>query len=886
MLKSLSRTPALLLVMALIATFSTFAFTQEVTDNKKIVILFHNSEFSIFKQEFGEGLRDYIDNLQDEFSSTRVMIELLGLNKVFSEARTEGLIELLKEDQRNDPASVVVSVLSPSAEFLSTYGEEIYGDTPKVYALAGNQFFESLGAQSSRNTIIVPSSMQANTEKTMALVPQLLPNTEQIYVYSGVSPTDLEFLQYARQFSDNSMANIEFTFLAGLPVAELAARLSQLPEDSAIVSLSYGEDRNGQPHRTPEVLDQVFANSSGPIFSPLANIYDNGSAGGNVGDNIQTGRIVAEAALALLSADTSGIDLNRASTYRFNQAELRRWGIDERLLPTESAIYNLQLSFIDIYGRQLLILLAIVSVLLIFLVSFKRQANSADRQKTLFESVINSIPDAILITDTDDKIFNSNIGVKDIFGFERAELVGKSASELVSQADTSDEFKSHSTLDVDGKHEPQILTFEKKNGEHFSGETIATEITNSSGETLGHCALIRDISKRLSLEEEQRQGQKLEALGGLVGGISHDFNNILGVISGYAELSSTTQDIKSIEDNQSKILKATDRAKSLIGQIMTFSRDKNTAKKPIDLAALLDDTMKLTEVSIPSNIELSLQKDGEAHEIMGSAIQLQQIILNLTTNAFQAISPEAGSIKISLDWKQVNSAINLSHGVLSPGRYSVLSIADTGPGMNKEVAARAFDPYFTTKAEDEGSGMGMAIVYKLLVGHDAILDMKTAPGEGLRIAMYFKEAPPLSVVLGADNSEAIVQGDGEHILLVDDEEELLGAVEQLLSRAGYKVTAFKEPRAALETFSEMPESFDLLVSDQSMPKLTGVQLLQEARKLRPDFPAIICTGYSDLLNQKDEKSLGLSNILRKPFTLGEITRAIGDALAENKKAEQ
>ncbi len=418
--------------------------------------------------------------------------------------------------------------------------------------------------------------------------------------------------------------------------------------------------------------------------------------------------------------------------------------------------------------------------------------------------------------------------------------------------------------------------YRKKGGGTFPGETIATGITNADGITLGKFSLIRDISKRLSMETEQRQGQKMEALGNLVGGISHDFNNVLGVISGYAELAMLDDHTKETSEHVEKIVEATERAKSLVGQIMSFSRDTSTEKKPTDLNNLLTETMKLLQVSVPGNVEISVNAEQDIKPVLGSVVQLQQILMNLANNAIGAMKEGGGMLTISLHRERVRNEVNLSHGMLSPGGYSVLTVTDNGTGMSQHTAARVFEPFFTTKKQGEGSGMGMAIVYKLVKSHDARIDMQTALGVGTRIRIYFPELANIKPD-GSDSANLpVVKGKGERILLVDDEKELLDSASKLLSSIGYRVEAFSDPNKALEAFSNTPEDYDLLVTDEKMPKLTGVQLVKAVHNLRPKIPVVFCTGYSEVLDQVDIDQSTLGGVVRKPYTLGEISRTIGN----------
>lgn len=878
-LKSISRMLMLFLVLAIGS--NQIVFSQEFLDDKKIVVLFHSSDFSLFKQDFSAGLRNYIDNVQIDFPHTRITYELLGLNKLSSETRPNVLVDLLRDDQQADPASVVIAVLSPAAEFLLDHGDDIYADIPKIYALTSPPLAESLKAQDLQRTNIVPSSVLITARDTLTVIPKVLPMTQHIYVVSGADRVDLDFVATAREFSNDLLPTMDVNFLTGLPVHELNSTLSNLPENSAIFMLPYNADRNRVPLRTIDVLRSVLDSVNAPIFSSTSSLISEGIVGGSISDIEISGGLAAEAALAMLKGVEPETILPSAMVnYRFDQRQLQRWNIDEGLLPTGSLIENQELTFIESHPQELAILFAITGLLLFFVVFYRRQTNVLGAQKTLFESVINSIPDAILITDANAKILATNKGAEHVFALAPGELLGKDSRELIDFSVINDDKDETEDSSPGLAVEPKVLSFKKKSGEVFFGETIATQITSAEGEPLGRFALIRDVSKRLSLEEEQRQGQKMEALGNLVGGISHDFNNVLGVISGYAELSLTSDDVEFLQTNQSQILKAADRAKSLVAQIMTFSRDSNIVQKPIDLAALLDETMKLIKVSIPSSIDIVLKKAEGVRAVMGAAIQLQQIILNLTTNAYQAMKTSGGSITIALDRKQVGTEINLSHGVLGPGYYSVLSVCDTGPGMDPAVASRVFEPYFTTKSEGEGSGMGMAIVYNLAKAHGARVNLKTAVGEGTCITLYFKEATGVNVAQDTDNTIAVVRGEGGRILLVDDEEDLLDATEKLLSGIGYQPMAFNNPDEALEAFKRDPKEFDLLVSDQSMPKMTGIQLLREVRQLNPDFPAIICTGYSDVIDQQELGELTLDGILRKPYTLSEISAIIGLALSD------
>lgn len=867
------------LIAALSIGFSPFTLAQEAANGNKILVLFDTNALTTFKQSFSDGLALYLrENLVDS-PELRISYEFLGMDDFPTEAIPDVLVDMLAYKQRVDPASVIISALSP-INALSTLASELYPDLPVVYLSPNPDMEQELVRQGIKNAVVLSSAATDAIRSTMKLIPMLLPEIERLYVISG----DGEAESYLREETTVVLSELDMDFdvsyLTGLPVAELIPAVTEMAQASAILLLPYRWDTNGVILPVDDVYRQLIEAAAVPVFTASDFIYQDGITGGSFTSSEAIGRRAAEMAVAIHAGEDAGAGSVMPMTFIFDQRQLLRWGIDEGLLPANSIIENQQLSFLALFGPQFLILLVVVGVALFIVGLLRIQAKNLREQKNLFEAVINSIPDAIFITGAEGKIFETNKAAGTVFGYSREKLKGRRTQELIEMPEPGDNPDQLSPVTQQTSIEPKVLQCTKENGETFAGETIATDIISESGEMLGHFALVRDISKRLSLEEEQRQGQKMEALGELVGGISHDFNNVLGVISGYAELSLMDKEIESIAANQSKILKATDRAKTLIAQIMTFSRDTTVFKKPLDLAALLDETMKLVNVSIPSSIETVVRMDPDVKPILGSAIQLQQIIINLTTNANQAMKTTGGSISIVLERKQVSTEITLSHGVLGRGNYTALSIADTGPGMSTEVASRIFEPYFTTKPQGEGSGMGMAIVYKLVKDHHAMLDLDTVPFKGTRVTVYFKEAGDAGPISTEADAIVAIRGQGEHILLVDDEEGLLDSVQQLLSSIDYRVTAFSDPRAALEAFRQAPEQFDILVSDQSMPKLTGIQLLRKMRTIRPAFPVIICTGYSDVIDQDDINHLDLDAVLKKPFGLGDISRLLQHCLQQ------
>ena len=605
------------------------------------------------------------------------------------------------------------------------------------------------------------------------------------------------------------------------------------------------------------------------------------------------GRQAGEAALALLYDEpipTPVLPYN----YLFDGSELDRVGIDRDLLPPDSVTEFETFSLWRTYRSQIVvgILVILFQTLLIFALyislrkqriaktALKEQAQDLSVQKKLFESVINSIPDAIIIAHTDRTIYAANHSSKEVFGFEPEQLLGKKCSDLIRYRDDEQRQQEQTMLESqDGVPKPIILQFKKRNGDTFSGETICTKIISSEGEELGYFSLIRDITQRLIEEQEQQQSQKMQALGNLVGGIAHDFNNVLGVITAYAELLGFDESSEEGKASIGKIIKAARSGADLCNQIMSFSRDMSVEQQRLNLMDVAKESARLVSATIPSKIRLVLNCYGDNLPVFANFTQLQQVIVNLASNSNNAIGDEAGEITIALTIEQIIEKRFLSQGRIEPGDYVVLRISDTGCGIQEEDFNRISEPFHTTR-KGEGTGMGMAIVYKIVRTHHGTINLQSEIGAGTTIDIYFPlskgEVLPNSESLDAD----VVKGNGQCIMLVDDEEDLLESVKGLLSIIGYDVDAYCDANEALRSFRLHPHKYDLLISDQIMPGMNGTRFIQSVRELRDDLPVILCTGYSEVLDENYEQESEVSSVMRKPFTAIEMSHSIDRALSE------
>ena len=380
--------------------------------------------------------------------------------------------------------------------------------------------------------------------------------------------------------------------------------------------------------------------------------------------------------------------------------------------------------------------------------------------------------------------------------------------------------------------------------------------------------------EKSNLENRLRQAQKMEAIGTLAGGIAHDFNNILGAILGYTELSLLdSPESSNTTSNLMQIKKAGNRAKDLVAQILTFSRSSEARKLPMRISPVIKETLKLLRSTLPSTIEIATALNANDALVSGDPSQVHQLIMNLSTNAAQAMGSEYGKLTISLKGKNIQHSKESGYPHLKPGNYVELIVADTGQGITHEDKERIFEPFFTTKDVGEGTGLGLAVVHGIVENMQGDVSVESTHGVG----SAFRVLLPLVVDVPQEMENNVVNTPipvgKEKILLVDDEEELVKLGDQLLSNLGYQVRTVTNSQEALEIFTHN-QNFDLVITDQTMPNLTGMELAKKILEMRPDIPILLCTGYSTEITDEKIREIGIRSVLMKPISIGDVSRVI------------
>ncbi|SHJ88953.1 PAS domain S-box-containing protein [Malonomonas rubra DSM 5091] len=502
-----------------------------------------------------------------------------------------------------------------------------------------------------------------------------------------------------------------------------------------------------------------------------------------------------------------------------------------------------------------------------------------------YRFLLNNLKDAVFLHRFEQDQLGPFVEINSVaterYGYSRDEFLQMTPSDLNAEGRVDSKAPR---VYQDQKEYTFEVTHRKKNGETFPVEINAALIALEGEKYI--LATVRDISERKEaeaekekLEEQLRQKYKMEAVGVMAGGMAHNFNNNLSIIMGNIELAllklDDPQELKPmLEYAKTAVL----RSRDLIKQIMLYSRQGQSSKKPISISLIVEETLNLLRSTIPTTIDIDYQVDvdGKTAIIKADPTRIQEALINLCTNAVHAMD-ESGQLSIAIFTKTLWANDIPAQYQCAPGRYVCLRVKDTGCGMSKEVKEKIFDPFFTTKAVDQGTGMGLSTVQGVVDQLQGLIKVESAPGSGTSFELFFPLAGATDSETAETENKTIPTG-SERILFVDDEEMLAELGKEILSYAGYEVSCTTDSRQALAQIKENPHSFDLLVTDQTMPGLTGKELIEQARRIRPELPVILCTGYSSKVNEQELKKAGFDAFCMKPLEMENLLQAVGKAL--------
>lgn len=516
--------------------------------------------------------------------------------------------------------------------------------------------------------------------------------------------------------------------------------------------------------------------------------------------------------------------------------------------------------------------------------------SSVDEWRDTFDTIM----DPVLILDRDLTVVEGNHAAIRLLSTNGSTLEGKSCHQLFAGSDIPCEVCPLKTVREDNALQRQEITH------RYLGRTFSVSCSPliNKGEIVGFVHSAKDISHQRNLEKRLVHAYKLEAVATLAGGIAHDFNNILGAILGNADLllyrlpatdgrgespvgpAITNEEIG---EHVRAIKRAGNRAKELVAQILAFSRQAANQRRNLLVAPVVKESCRLLRASLPATIELKVSVPQDIGMIYADPGQIQQVLMNLCTNAAQAIENKIGVIEISLREIETGKAEQQRYHDLAPGKYVVLTVKDSGKGIPADMVERIFDPFFTTREVGEGSGMGLAVLHGIILSHDGVIDVKSEVGKGSVFTVFF---PRVQEAEGEadDQITAMPRGTGT-ILFVDDEQDIVQMRTRMLSYLGYRVLSATSPEQALGYFTRGQEQIDLMVTDHTMPRMTGLQLAAEISALKPELPIILCSGYSEAVTPEEAQAAGVSRFLAKPVDMRLLALAIREILPDRDRGE-
>ncbi|MBU1707968.1 PAS domain S-box protein [bacterium] len=534
------------------------------------------------------------------------------------------------------------------------------------------------------------------------------------------------------------------------------------------------------------------------------------------------------------------------------------------------------------YNEEDLEILKFASDQIAIAIHRKRSEQALRESEAQYRSLIENSNDAIyLLTEGKFEIINRKFA--ELFGVTPEEVRAPEFNFMQMVAPKSQALiKERSRMADRGETPPPRYEFTalRKDGKEIDLEaSISRILYQGKRATQG---IIRDITMRKKMEAQLRQAQKMEAIGTLAGGIAHDFNNILTAILGYAEMAKNDVTEGGIASGSlDEVLNAGYRAKELVKQILAFSRQTEQERKPIDICPIVKEALKLLRASLPSTIQISQDIDSRSGTILADPTQIHQVIMNLCTNSYHAMREKGGILEVKMNSVDIDVDFVKSYPNLHEGTYLQLTVADSGCGMDSATLERIFEPFYTTKNVGEGTGMGLATVHGIITSYGGAITVYSEIDKGSTFHIYLPRLEKRVSVNRPEMSEILFGN--ERILFVDDEKQIVDMGKKMLEHLGYHVTIRTSSLEALEAFRAKPDTFDLVITDQTMPNMTGIEFAKEVMSIRPDIPIILATGFSETATEEQIQKVGIREYIMKPFVSRELGNVIRRALEGNKE---
>ncbi|KAF0219613.1 MAG: multi-sensor hybrid histidine [Geobacteraceae bacterium] len=506
------------------------------------------------------------------------------------------------------------------------------------------------------------------------------------------------------------------------------------------------------------------------------------------------------------------------------------------------------------------------------------ERKKAEKEKKLLASVVEQAMEGIILFDSDGTIQYVNPAVERITGYAPSEMIGQNSRALGGEEQNREFYEAIWNTLFRGEGRTCNYIYNVKDNSLYEIDSTIWAVSDIPGNVSNYAALIRDVTREVQLERQLRLAQKMEAIATLAGGIAHDFNNNLAAIITCTEMArDDVPEGSPVRELLDVVLKAGYRGRNLVKQILTISCQGEQERQLVQVELIVEECLKLLRASFPASIEIRQHFSDRLGVVLADPTQIHQIIVNLCTNAAYAVREKGGVLEISVANVDLDADAASDFQDLQAGNYLRLTVKDTGHGMTPEVMERIFDPFFTTKGKSGGTGLGLSVIHGIVKNHGGAITVDSKPGEGATFHVYLPRIDSSREVAKGESPILAPKG-SERILFVDDEEDVAFAGQKMLERFGYEVVVKNGSQEALELFRDDPNRFDLVFTDQTMPGMTGTELIKEIHCIRPDIPVILCTGLgpaaSGAISQEEKKTMGIRELVLKPLDQSEMARII------------
>ncbi len=785
--------------------------------------------------------------------------------------------DLLAEKYRRRNISLVLCSDNNAFDFLRKHRDTLFPGAPVVFGGINDYHDEQIAGLKGFTGVAQVFSIRPTVETIL----RLHPDTREIFIINDFQESGrLNLSDMQRELSDLS-DRVELTYNENLPIADLNRKIAGLSQGSVVLLGVYYVDGDGLYFNEEEIRNRLTVGVPVPIYSLHEFYIGKGVIGGEVICGLSQGEAMAQMARRILDGeDPDSIPVLKSGANRniYDYPQLVRFGISPKQLLPGSSLVNKPFSTYETYKTEIWALTALFVALLllvVLLIVYIRLRARAEREVRSSEKRFRQLADAswegILIHDH-GKALQFNDQFLSMFGYTADEMHHQDVITLTTAPSVREEVRARVNSNEDLPYRTQGM---RKDGTEFPLE-VRLRLIDYEGRP-ARVAVLRDLTQQAQMEERLIQSQKIEAVGTLAGGIAHDFNNILSAILGYAELArQEVPEGSELESDLDQILRAGSRAKDLVRQILAFSRQTKTETAPVCLASLVKETLKMLRAALPSSIEIRTAIESDAY-VLADPTQIHQVITNLATNAAHAMSENGGRLDLTLRNVELTKDESLSYPGLDAGKYVRLTVSDTGCGMTPEVRSRIFEPFYTTRPQGQGTGLGLSTALGIVQRFGGIITVYSEPNVGSTFHVLLPRMANEVEQVEEEEKKPLPRG-YERILVVDDEAFQVDLASKILGGLGYRVTAVNSSEQALDLYRKRPDDFDLVITDMTMPGLTGDVLIERLREVRPNVAVMLCSGYSERISREKLKALGVRAFAMKPLMVRELAEKVREIL--------